>query len=286
MSQIIAAVDGSPAALDAVRWAAREAAARGLPLRLLHAYPPPPPRLPAALDPDDRWVAAMTDHAERVLAEASAAARAAAPGVTPILDERMGTPSQVVVDASLDAHAVVLGSRGLGGFRGLLAGSLALTMATHAHSPVVVVRGAPEQGPVVVGVDGSPAGEAALAFAFDQAAHRGVGLRAVHTWLDTAYTGGWYPLPVLMDWDAIAEDERAFLAERLAGWTEKYPEVPVERIVVRDRPARALLDHAEDAQLLVVGSRGHSPLAGVVLGGTAQAVLHHAECPVAVIPPR
>ncbi|MGX7829606.1 universal stress protein [Actinokineospora sp. 24-640] len=258
---------------------------RGLPLRLLHAYPPPPPRLPAALDPVDRWVAAMTEFADRVLADASATARAAAPGIDPILDQRMGPPSQVVVEASDGAHAVVMGSRGLGGFRGLLAGSLALTMTAHSHSPVVVIRGTvPRQGPVVVGVDGSPAGEAALAFAFDQAAHHGVGLRAVHAWKDTVYASGWAPLPYLAGWDAIVEDEAAFLAERLAGWNEKYPEVSVERVVVRDRPARAILDHADDAQLLVVGSRGHSPLGGLVLGSTAQSVMYHAECPVAVVP--
>ncbi|UVS80533.1 universal stress protein [Actinokineospora sp. UTMC 2448] len=287
MFQIIAPVDGSAPALDAVRWAAREAMARGLPLRLLHAYPPPPPRLPAAVDPESRWVTAMSEHGDHVLATASAVARAAAPGVDPILDQRMGTPSQVVVEASERAHAVVMGSRGLGGFRGLLAGSLTLTMATHSHSPVVVIHGtAPEPGPVVVGVDGSPAGDAALAFAFDHAAHHGVGLRAVHAWTDTVYASSWAPLPYLARWDAIIEQEHAVLAERLAGWNEKYPEVPVERVVVRDRPARALLDHADDAQLVVVGSRGHSPLRGVVIGSTAQSVLHHAECPVAVIPAR
>ncbi|MGW5052641.1 universal stress protein [Actinokineospora sp. NPDC004072] len=285
MNEILAAVDGSDAALDAVRWAARDAASRELPLRLLHAYPPPPPRLPAAADPDDRWVSAMTEHADHVLAEAATTARAAAPGVVPILDKRMGQPSQVVVEATRGARAVVLGSRGLGGFRGLLAGSLAMTLATHARCPVVVVRGRRDRGPVVVGVDGSEAGEAALAFAFEEAAHRGVDLRAVRTWLDTAYTGGWYPLPVLMDWEAVAEDERKFLADRLTNWTEKYPQVHVEQRVIRDRPARALLDHAEDAQLLVVGSRGHSPLAGVLLGSTTQAVLHHAECPIAVVSP-
>jgi nucleotide-binding universal stress UspA family protein len=284
MSPITAAVDGSATALDAVRWAALNAQRHGLPLRLLHAYPAPPTRLPAAVDPQDRWVAAMTEHADRVLAEAAAAAQAAAPGVEPVLEQRMGPPALVLVEASATAHTVVLGSRGLGGFRGLLAGSLAMTMAAHAHCPVVVVHdGQPSTGPVVVGVDGSELSDAALAFAFDQAAHRGVGLRAVHTWLDTAYSGGWAPLPVLVDWDAVVTDEQAVLAERLAGWGEKYPDVAVERVVVRDRPAHALLIRTADAQLLVVGGRGHSPLAGVVLGSTAQTVLHHASCPVAVV---
>ncbi|MFC5286747.1 universal stress protein [Actinokineospora guangxiensis] len=87
------------------------------------------------------------------------------------------------------------------------------------------------------------------------------------------------------DWDAIATDEKAVLAERLAGWSEKYPDVPVQRAVIRDRPAHALLLQAAQAQLLVVGSRGTSPLAGVLLGSTAQTVLHHAPCPVAVVRP-
>ncbi|MFC7615416.1 universal stress protein [Actinokineospora soli] len=281
---IIAAVDGSASALDAVRHAARDARQHNLPLRLLHAYPPPPPRLPAALDPDDAWVAAMTERGDRILAEAAAVARAT--GVEPVLDQRMGPPSTVLAAASEDAYEIVLGSRGLGGFRGLIAGSLALSMAAHAHCPVVVVRGsAPEDGPVVVGVDGSPVSEAALAFAYEQAARRGVALRAVHAWQDTAYTGGYVAIPILVDWDAVVQDETALLAERLAGWAEKYPEVRVERFVVRSQAARALLDLAEGAQLVVVGSRGHSPLVGVGFGTTAQAVLHHAECPVAVVRP-
>ncbi|MFC5291302.1 universal stress protein [Actinokineospora guangxiensis] len=287
MNQVIAAVDGSATALDAARWAAREAAPRGLPLRLLHVYPPPPPRLRTAAAVDGRWATAMAEQADRVLAEASAAARAAVPGIDPVLDQRVGVPSRVLIELSERAHALVLGNRGLGGFRGLLAGSLALALAAHAHSPVVVVRGsAPEQAPVVVGVDHTPAADGVLAFAFDEAAHRRVPLRAVHTWLDIEYFGGAVPLPYLVDWEGIQQEEDTVLAERLARWTEKYPDVPVTRRVARGRAAGALVGDSEGAQLLVVGSHFHNPFAGVTAGATAQAVLHHSSCPVAVVPVR
>jgi nucleotide-binding universal stress UspA family protein len=133
---------------------------------------------------------------------------------------------------------------------------------------------------VVVGVDGSPTSEAALAFAFEAAATRGVSLVAVHTWWDLFVDPTMAPLP---DWDAIEVDEREVLAERLSGWGEKYPDVPVQRLVERDQPAHALVEQSLRAQLVVVGSRGRGNFAGLVLGSVSHAVLHRAHCPVAVV---
>ncbi|HVK21659.1 MAG TPA: universal stress protein [Actinokineospora sp.] len=281
---VVVGVDGSDSALDATAWAATEARRRGLPLLLVHACVLPPIRHPASAADQSRWIDDLSANGQHILREAAATARAAAPGVEVGTDQRMGFAVDTLVEASTGAHAVVVGHRGLGGFTSMLVGSVAVALAAHAHSPVVVVRGpAPTTGPVVLGVDGSPASEAAIAFAFEEASVRSARLVAVHTWLDIAFTGAWTALPSTIDWAAVAEDERLLLDQRLAGWQEKYPDVGVERRVLRDRPVRALLDAAERAQLIVVGTRGHGPVVGMGLGSTSQALLHHADCPVAVV---
>jgi nucleotide-binding universal stress UspA family protein len=284
---IVVGVDGSDSALRATEWAAAEALRRKLPLRLVHVCVLPPIRHPATIAEQGLWIDALADSGQHILTEAASAARAVAPAVELGTDQRMGFAAEVLIEESKGAHAVVLGSRGLGGFSSLLVGSVAIALSAHGHCPVIVVRGAvPGQaGPVVVGVDGSPASEAAIRFAFDEASVRRTDLVAVHTWLDIAFTGAWTALPTTIDWDAVEVDETMLLDERLAGWQEKYPDVAVERVVLRDRPVRALLDKAEGAQLLVVGTRGHGPLVGMGLGSTSQALLHHAECPVAVVRP-
>jgi nucleotide-binding universal stress UspA family protein len=179
---------------------------------------------------------------------------------------------------------LVLGDRGLGGVAGLVLGSVAVALAAHGACPVVVVRGTArnQEGPVVVGVDGSSVSEAALAFAFEAAAARGVELVAVHAWLPTAIDRALEPL---VDWDVVAVEEDAILAERLAEWGQKYPQVTVRRTVVRDGAARALVDATRDGQLVVVGSRGRGNAAGLLLGSVSHGVLHAANCPVAVVRP-
>jgi nucleotide-binding universal stress UspA family protein len=219
----------------------------------------------------------------------AAAARTAATVASALEVEQMpvdGLPEQVLEAESVDAALVVLGDRGLGGLTGLLIGSVSVALATHARCPVVVIRGpesdtmAPRTEPVVIGVDETPAGGAAVAFA--AAALRGVPLVAVHAWQDQLIDPR---MATLLDFDAIAAAEREVLAERLAGWSEKYPDVSVRRLVVRDRAAHALVQESGAAQLLVVGSRGRGGLTGMLLGSVSHAVLHHAHCPVAVIRP-
>lgn len=280
---VVVGVDGSESALRATRWAAREAARRKLPLQVVHALGWP-------IEPYSAWNPGFgTDYRRQAeeLAAASVAdaARVAAetvPGIT--VDQRVltGFPIPRLTELSHDAGLLVLGSRGRGGVVGLLTGSVAVALAAHAACPVVVVRegGERTEGPVVVGVDGSPLSEAAVGFAFDAAAVRGAPLLAVHAWNDTFLAP---ELTVAFDWDAIVEEERALLAERLAGWGTKYPDVPVQRLVVNDYPARALVEHSVKAQLVVVGSHGRGGLTGLVLGSVSQALLHRAECPVAVV---
>lgn len=285
---VVAGVDGSECSLQAVRWAAAEAARRLVPLRLVaaHAWPSGGLIGDPGLGVDHRAV--MRDVVLGHLAAAAGAARQVASGLEVEQAEVAGYPESILPAESAHAEMVVLGSRGLGGFTGLLIGSVAVAVTAHAACPVVVVRGpepdltAPRAEPVVVGVDGSPVSEAAVAFAFEEASLRRVPLVAVHVWRDRLLDAAVAPL---LDWDAIESDERQVLAERLAGWSEKYPDVAVRRLVAYDRPARALVEESGRAQLVVVGSRGRGGLHGMLLGSVSQALLHHAHCPVAVVRP-
>lgn len=289
---VLVGVDGSGSALDAVRWAAREAARRHARLRLINAFEWVPmgdlgdPRLGMNYGITSREV--LQDNARVFVDDAAAAAAQVAPGVEVTGDVLTGYPITELVAQSAHAQLVVIGDRGLGGFTGLLVGSVAVALAAHAACPVVAVRGAvaggppPLDGPVVVGVDGSPTSEAALAFAFEAAAMRRAPLVAVHTWQDFVVDVVMSPL---LDWDAVEVEERQILAERLAGWGEKYPDVQVQRVVTKDRPAHALVEQSAGAQLVVVGSRGRGALPGLVLGSVSHALLHHAKCPVAVVRP-
>ena len=283
---VVAGVDGSECGLQAVRWAAAEALRRQLPLRLVaaHAWPSGGLVGDPGLGVDYRVV--LRDVVLGHLATAAADARQVAPELDIEQVEVTGYPVPVLLGESAHAEIVVLGDRGLGGFTGLLIGSVAVEVTAHASCPVIVVRGSepdrtgPRPEPVVVGVDGSPTSEAATAFAFEAASLRRVPLVAVHVWRDVLVDATMAPL---LDWNVIDSDEREVLAERLAGWTEKYPDVPVRRLVARDRPARALVEESGRAQLVVVGSRGRGGFHGLLLGSVSQALLHNAHCPVAVV---
>jgi nucleotide-binding universal stress UspA family protein len=191
-----------------------------------------------------------------------------------------GQATAVLCERSHDADAIVVGCRGRGGIAGMLLGSVSWQVAAQAGCPVVVVRGRWRsvgdhvRGPVVVGVDGSAAADAALGFGFAEARLRGVPLLAVCALADSpASRGGYLRLQAEFE-PAIARHEK------------KHPEVPVLRQVAQGGARDALLAAAHDAQLLVVGSRGRGGVAGMLLGSVSQAVLHHALCPVAVVHPR
>ncbi|TNC21836.1 universal stress protein [Amycolatopsis alkalitolerans] len=288
---ILVGVDGSDSALHATRWAAHEAVRRHTPLHLFHAcvLPPLGPHVTAATEAG--VTETLIEQGHQWLRLAKGVAWEAEPGVEVRTELRVGLAAGELIGESAHALLVVLGSRGLGGFKGMLVGSVSSGVAAHGHCPVVVVRGRlpgdapPEGGPVVVGVDGSEVSDSAVAFAFEEASLRNVPLVAVHTWIDVSVAETWSALPFDVDWEAVAEDERRLLAERMAGWQEKYPEVEVRQRVVRDRPVRGLLGEAGDAQLIVVGSRGRGAFKGMGLGSTSQALLHHSECPVAVVRP-
>ncbi|MET7423675.1 universal stress protein [Dactylosporangium sp. NPDC005555] len=285
---VVVGVDGSPESLAAVDWAAWDAARRGRRLHILHAYAWPVVYPPLAAYRTPALDKVVRDAAETVVGAAVARARTVASQL-PITTATPFEPAgAALVHASEWAGTVVVGNRGLGGFSGLLLGSVGVQVATHAACPVVVVRpgdttDAGEADRVVVGVDGSHDADRAMRFAFEQASFRGVGLTAVHTYIWPDATGPGDMLPLVYDTDDLLDDERRALAESICGWADKYPDVDVRRRTVRGGAAMVLKRLSHGAELMVVGSRGMGGFTGLLLGSVSQALLHHAACPVAVV---
>jgi nucleotide-binding universal stress UspA family protein len=286
---VVVGVDGSPTALHAVRWAAERAVRSGAPLRIIHACALPP-GFPSGVTEEESVLDALRAQGRRWLAQAHDAATEiiAPPDVT---TELAAMPASVgLVRESENASMLVLGNKGRNTLTGLLAGSTSLALASQAHCPLVLVRNGADgnpyvslAGPIVVGVDGTEASEAALAFAFAEASVQGAPLVALHAWTESAFEAALAGDNTPLDWARHREEAEEALAERLAGWQEKYPDVRVERELVHDRPTRALRGCAQTARLVVVGRRGRGGFAGLLLGSTSQHLLHHAPCPVAVV---
>ncbi|MFR9803859.1 universal stress protein [Pseudonocardia sp. RS010] len=276
---VVVGVDGSDRARDAAVWAAQRARPTGATVRLVTATAPAGRHLGDAGGPGyDADLRREAAHGR--LAAAAALVHQIAPEVPVGQVIRDGDPVAVLTAESATAALLVLGNSAHRGIGGVLAGSVLTALTGRTHCPLVAVRGSfrgEEGGPVVVGVDGSPASEAALAFAFTTAAEHGTVLVAAHTWIDAPAGGS-------RSWAAVEEQEREVLAERLAGWAEKYPEVEVRRVAGRDRPANTLVELADGARLVVLGSRRRGPVAGALLGSVGREVLHRARCPVAVVP--
>ena len=282
---IVVGVDGSASSLAAVDLAAAEARLRDAPLRVVHAFLWPYFGVPLGPSPFGPAEGGLQHEAERTLGQAVERARQAAPDVEVDGEIVTGGGAAVLVAESRDAAMVVVGDRGLGGFSGLLVGSVAVQLVAHAECPVLVARGQPHPaGPVVLGVDGSAEASAAVAHAFDEAWLRGVPLVAVHAWLDPVVQAPGDVIPVVFDVDQVAGEEARVLAEALAGCREQYPDVVVRQDLARGPTRAALIDRSVEAQLLVVGTRGRGGIRGLLLGSVSQAVMHHAACPVLVVP--
>jgi nucleotide-binding universal stress UspA family protein len=283
---IVVGVDGSESARRAVRLAAAEAVTRRRPLRLVHAFIWPMLRVAQGPPPGGPPEGGLRRQAERIVEEAAAEAATAVTPDTPIDPVVVdGSAATVLLGEAQTAAMVVLGHRGLGGFSTLLVGSVAVQVAAHAECPVVVALGEEERsvGPVVVGVDGSPLSEEAIGFALEEAALRGAELVALHAWSHPVSTGPGDMMPLVYDEEDLRANEERVLAESVAGWSQRYPEVPVTRRLVRGRPARALVEESQAAQLVVVGALGRGGFTGLILGSVSQAVLHHSACPLAIV---
>jgi nucleotide-binding universal stress UspA family protein len=282
--------DGWVSSVLAARWAAASAVLRGRDLVLVQAMVPPvggggfAMSMPPSLDLIDQLEAAAREEIEAM----ARAVRGEFPGLEVLGIVAIGAPSAVLLDAAETAELVVIGSRGRGGFRGLLLGSVGAQVAAHAGCPVAVLRGGPDPHAtkVVVGIDGSPAAGSALRFAFDEASRRGWSVHAVHAWDVPAYDllivpAGPVPVP-LRD---VADDEVRLTAEALAGFREEYPDVDVVEQLVRAPAVSALLDAADGASMIVVGTHGRGPAMGALLGSVSNGVIHKAALPVVVVPP-
>jgi nucleotide-binding universal stress UspA family protein len=292
MKTIVVGIDGSDGAKDALRWACKEAMLYGdaKVVAMSVWFAPVPvmsPWLPNVDLPID-----LTEPIEKGLAETVATIGDEFASVR--IEQRVihGAAGPVLIAEAAHSDLVVVGSRGLGGFKGLLLGSVSHQVVTHATCVVVVV---PRAGPVVaagvprrivVGVDGSDNSIAALQWAAERARVSRATLRAVFAWrlppvspTPPEISGSLSPTRVVGRAAAITLDD--FLREAALP-----PDVEVERINVEGTTAKVLIDEGAHAELLVVGARGHGGFTGLLLGSVATAVTRHAPCPVAVVPHR
>jgi nucleotide-binding universal stress UspA family protein len=276
--RVVVGVDGSAGARAALLWAAAEAMRRGARLEVVHA-----------------WMAVGAQQAATKVADDAASTAAL---IYPTLDVVTSTPqiaaAQALLEAGVGADVLVVGPRGLGGFRGLLLGSVSHQCIEHAPCPVVVVRERPaapasaaatapaaDATPgVVVAVDGSPGADAALRWAMDEAARRKVAVQIVYAW-QFPPLGGFVVGPP-DGYESVADE---ILSKARATAHEVKPEVPVQAVSRFGATVPVILDASVGAELLVVGARGHGGFGGLLLGSTAQSCARHAPCPVAIVRP-
>ena len=287
---VVVGTDGSPSSVAAVQWAAREALMRHLPLTVVHVASPVGVAVsslawPAGRVPEE-VLEIQENEGRRFVADAIKAAEGSAgDSHRPEIDSELlfGGAVPVLVDLSKEAHLVVVACRGRTGRHRRLLGSVGTGLIHHAHCPVAVIHDevpySPQLArlPVVLGIDGSRASELAMAVAFDEASWRGVDLVALHVWSDTDMS-----TVIGIGPSAVQSAAEKTLAESLAGWQERYPEVPIRRTVEYEEPARHLIDQSERAQLVVVGSHGRGGFAGMLLGSVGTAVAQAARVPVIV----
>lgn len=281
-AQVTVGLDGSQESLAAVGWAARAAVLHEVPLRMVHVEEwPSTPEVPLS------HTRTMAERAESLLRDEAERVRQDRPGLEVVTERARGRAAEELTAAANDADLTVLGSRGLGGLRGFIVGSVSLAVVGAARRPVVLVRAedghvAPGGG-IVAGVDVSHPCQALLAFSFAEAARWGTPLRFLHSW----------PLPVSYGYAAvmdpgIGEELGSHLVgdldDLLEPWRKRYAGVDVAADVVMGSAAYQLVEASQAAQLVVVGRRGRRFPVGTHLGHVAHAVIHHSPAPVAVVP--
>ncbi|MGH8869842.1 MAG: universal stress protein [Actinomycetes bacterium] len=280
---VVVGVDGSEQSRLALQWAMREARMRQARLDIVHAWLWPLYHVPLGPPPGGPGDSGLQAEAKKMLAEARREVAQSAPDVPVETHLVTGAAGAVLTRFAVDAELVVVGNRGLGGFSELLIGSTGVHVSIHSSCPVAVVRGDDRtEGPVVVGIDGSEPSEDALTLAFEEAEMRRAPLVALHAWEYPASLG-----VDIMDWgfDTEQQERHAYdlVDATVNRWAWKFPGVRIERRVVRTSPARALVQASADAQLVVVGSRGHGAVRRSVVGSTSHALLLHSQSPVLLV---
>jgi nucleotide-binding universal stress UspA family protein len=286
MSGVVVGVDGSADGATALVWAQRFAARRGQELTALLGWDYLDQHHP---DGSERF---EPDYGEHEAAKALDAYVEGAldPEVARSVQRRvvLDNAAQALVDASTEAGLLVVGARGMGRFRGTLVGSVSQRCAQHARCPVTIVRGTiPADAPgrdarIVVGVDGSNPSRRALHWAVEEALVSGASVDAIHAW--SPFLGGEPFYSSGVESAAVEAREQAVLDEAVDAEDTSDLVRPIQRILALGDPAGMLIDAAQGADLLVVGSRGRGGFAGLLLGSVSQKAIHHAPCPVVVMP--
>ncbi|WP_406099206.1 universal stress protein [Streptomyces canus] len=284
---ITAGIDGTEESLAALDWAAREAVRRDVTLRVVHAWRFQPYE---GIDAGDRDT--QEGWAREAVGEAVRTVTGRHTGLDVSTEVVEGGSVDVLVAAAADAELLVLGSRGHGPVVGFLLGSVGQQVIAEAARPVVLVRAGDQVTAeasgreIVVGQEGEPEDSAdVLRFAFETAAARGATVRAVRAWTLPpvfAYSPG--SLRLLDEAGGLEPYEKKALASALQPWRERFPEVPVVEHIEMGSAGQVLLSVTARAQLMVVGRRARRTAAGARIGSVAHGVLHHADCPVAVVP--
>ncbi|MFI9846668.1 universal stress protein [Nonomuraea sp. NPDC051941] len=272
VSHIVVGVDGSAPATAALEWAAADAQRRGLDLRIVHVCE----QLPHSdgIESCTGVLEAAADRARWLTSEVKVATK-------PLRGNVIGN----LIAQSESADSMVLGSRGLGGFAGMMAGSVGLAVAGHAAGPVVIVRdpAVERYDTVVVGYDGSDHSEAAMAYAVEQARARKALLHVLFAWQVPMFS------PYAVTYNSLIEtamqEEMRAARQRVEPWRTRNPDVDISDEQRCAHPVTALIEAARSADLVVVGSRGMGGLASAVLGSVSQGVLNHVTCPVAIVRP-
>lgn len=269
----------APTSGSALRWAAEEAVRASRPLHVVHV-----------LEGLTHDTVDLAGHVDQATEAAVRAVLEAQPTLRVTAETDTGGAAAALVAATRTAETVVVGAPAHGVVASVVFGSVALQVATHGACPVVVVHDLPPSpvahahGRVVVGLDASERSEQALGFAFEQASRRRIGLTAVACW-SWEDSGGYVPGPLEVGlWENAEVQDRRLVSELLAGWGEKYPDVPLQRRLVSGRAVPVLLRESEGAALLVVGSRGRGGFRGLLMGSVSQRLVERATCPIAVVP--